>query len=317
MNPLLIEAVALYWPLVSGLVLAVIWKPNRRQGLGILYAVLWNLAILPPLNGIAMHFQWWTLQSASPQLGGIPLSLWLGWAALWGGLFSLLASRIPLFALLIAGFLLDFFAMPQLAPVLQLQHEWLWGEVLLIALALLPSLLLFQWTSQSRNLAGRTTLIALGFAILVLINIPLAAHGGQWQSLFNAVSDQTLFLKIASLILAIAFSIPPLLAVREFVKVGHGTPVPMDAPQHLVTTGIYSRIRNPMQFGITALLILEAIFLGSILLCIACLAMLVYSLGFAKWSEDADMKARFGQKWQDYRRQVPAWKIRLRKPNNP
>ena len=104
--------------------------------------------------------------------------------------------------------------------------------------------------------------------------------------------------------------IPPILAVREFVIVGKGTPVPMDAPQRLVTTGIYSRIRNPMQFGIITLLFLEALLLWNPWIALSALSILIYSIGFARWSEDEDMQKRFGEDWLDYRRKVPAWRFR-------
>ena len=54
MNPILIEAVCLYWPLVTTLLLLFSLNPERNQRLGLLYAVLWNLATLPILNGIAL-----------------------------------------------------------------------------------------------------------------------------------------------------------------------------------------------------------------------------------------------------------------------
>ena len=310
MNPLVIEAVSLYWPIFLALILGFFFGITAREGLGLLYAVLWNLATLPCLNGIAEWAGWWSFQTSSPRLGGLPLSLWLGWAALWGGLACILTKKISLWLVVAIMILLDLLTMPLFEPLLTLNKGWLQGELLVLAGALLPGLFLFRWTTSSTQLALRTTLIAIGFAILILILIPLAAHSRSWADLLLALSTAPLFMQVAASVLAPIFAIPAILAVKEFVVVGHGTPVPMDAPKVLVTTGIYQRIRNPMQLGITILLIIEAALFWNPWLALCAFSTVIYSIGFAHWSEEADMKRRFGQDWLDYCQKVPAWRFR-------
>ena len=312
MNPLVIEAVALYWPILTALILGASFRINKREGLALLYAVLWNLATLPCLNGIAESVGWWSFATSSPRFGGLPLSLWFGWAALWGGLACILSKKLPLWLVVVLMLLLDLMTMPLFEPLLFLKDGWLKGEFLMLIGALLPGLLLFRWTVSGNYLGPRTTLIAIGFAILTLIHIPLAAHSRNWETLLHSLSSAALSMKIVAGVLAILAAIPALLAVKEFVTVGKGTPVPMDAPKVLVTTGIYRWIRNPMQFGMTSLLIIEAVLLWNPWIALSALSIVTYSIGFARWSEEADMERRFGQDWLDYRKRVPAWRFRFR-----
>ncbi|MGJ8722971.1 MAG: methyltransferase family protein [Roseibacillus sp.] len=309
MNPLVIEAVALYWPILTALILGFVLRINRREGLGVLYAVLWNLATLPCLNGIAEWAGWWNFVTSSPRFGGLPLSLWFGWAALWGALACIISQKLPLWLTITIMILLDLVTMPLLEPLLILKEGWLEGEVLMIAGALVPGLFLYRWTSSHTHLGPRTMLIATGFAILALIHIPLAAHSGSWKTLFESFASVPLLIQLGATALALLPAIPAILAVREFVVVGKGTPVPMDAPIILVTTGVYRRIRNPMQFGITSLLLIEAALFWNLWIALCALSIVAYSLGFARWSEDADMRKRFGQAWDSYRKKVPAWRF--------
>ena len=310
MSPVIIEAICLYWPILTALILGFIFQISRRECLGLLYALLWNLATLPILNGIAERYNWWSFSTTSPSLGGLPLSLWFGWAALWGGAACILTKKWPIWLIVGIAVGIDLLTMPLLQPLLILNKGWLLGETLLLLGALIPGLMLYRWTSFQTRLALRTTLIATGFALLTLVEIALAAHNGDWKNLELVLASRHPALLVALAPLAFAMCIPPILAVREFVIVGKGTPVPMDAPQRLVTTGIYSRIRNPMQFGTIALLFLEALLLWNPWIALSALSILIYSIGFARWSEDEDMQKRFGEDWLDYRRKVPAWRFR-------
>ncbi|GHC43162.1 methyltransferase family protein [Roseibacillus persicicus] len=312
MTSLAIEAIALYWPILTAILLGLLLQVTPREKLGLLYAVLWNLATLPCLNGIAEWAGWWSFETSSPRLGGLPLSLWIGWAALWGALACLLSKKLSLWLVVILMALIDLLVMPLLEPLLVLGRQWIFGELFLILGVLLPGLLLYRWTAESTHLGRRTTLISLGFALLALVLIPLAAHVGSWATLLDKLTSQPPINQVCAAILATLLSIPPILAVREFVLIGRGTPVPMDAPERLVTTGIYRRIRNPMQTGITLLLFLEALYFFNPWIAFSAISILVYSLGFARWSEDSDLSRRFGKDWENYRDQVPSWRIRLR-----
>jgi protein-S-isoprenylcysteine O-methyltransferase Ste14 len=102
-----------------------------------------------------------------------------------------------------------------------------------------------------------------------------------------------------------------ILAVIEFVERGEGTPFPLDPPQHLVTTGIYAYVRNPMQLACTLMWIILFGAIGWQYGLGAGLIAWAYCEGFAKWDERIDLENRFGEAWVRYSREVPRWFPRL------
>jgi protein-S-isoprenylcysteine O-methyltransferase Ste14 len=58
-------------------------------------------------------------------------------------------------------------------------------------------------------------------------------------------------------------AIPALSAIQEFCQRGLGTPLPYDAPQRLVTTGVYAYLANPMQVSTVLVVFLLGLMLGS------------------------------------------------------
>src|SRR5207244_9335173 len=101
-------------------------------------------------------------------------------------------------------------------------------------------------------------------------------------------------------------------AVQELAERGGGTPFPLDPPRRLVTSGLYRYIRNPMQTSMSAGFIAAAIIAGSARLVAAGVLMTIFALGFARWSEEADLDERFGEAWRRYKRNVRCWLPRWR-----
>ena len=54
-------------------------------------------------------------------------------------------------------------------------------------------------------------------------------------------------------------------AVQEFVTRGRGTPIPFDPPRHIVTTGVYAYVANPMQLSAVLFLFLLAVIVGNVM----------------------------------------------------
>ena len=91
------------------------------------------------------------------------------------------------------------------------------------------------------------------------------------------------------------------------VRDGSGTPLPLDQTNHLVVTGPYHYVRNPMAIAGIGQGIVVAIIFNSI-------PILIYSLlGALVWHlvvrpiEEQDMARRFGDSYLKYRQRVSCW----------
>ena len=95
--------------------------------------------------------------------------------------------------------------------------------------------------------------------------------------------------------------------VRDFVRVGRGTPAPIDAPRELVIQGLYSWSRNPMYVSVLLVVFGQAVILES-------LAVLAYGTvlwagfhTFVRRFEEPRLARRFGGPYERYRAAVPRW----------
>ena len=96
-----------------------------------------------------------------------------------------------------------------------------------------------------------------------------------------------------------------------FAKLGKGTPIPFDPPIRMVTAGVYSYIGNPIQTAIFTSLVLWGFYLQLPVMWLLAAVSLAYCLGIAKWSEQDDMKKRYGKEWELYRSQIPFWRFSI------
>ncbi len=93
----------------------------------------------------------------------------------------------------------------------------------------------------------------------------------------------------------------------RFALQGGGTPAPVAPPQHLVVTGLYRHVRNPMYVAVAALILGQGLLLGSLrLLEYGGLVWLLMHL-FVRLYEEPKLEAVFGAEYQAYRAQVPRW----------
>ncbi len=95
--------------------------------------------------------------------------------------------------------------------------------------------------------------------------------------------------------------------MRDFARIGKGTPAPWDPPKALVVRGPYRHARNPMMTGVFCLLLAEALMSGSWGIAawgaVFVTANLIY---IPKWEEPALMK-RFGDDYRLFKASVPRW----------
>ncbi len=323
---LVIRVTALYLPIV---IAGALWCVRRlrdtswgdaRHIAGLLLACAWNAPALLLVHLIAARLQWWSFQTSEVQLLGFPVELYVGWIVLWGAVPALAFPRAPFSVVAACMFALDLLLMPLCEPVLTLGaggshasplHAWLTGEIVAIAIALVPAQCLARWTIEGRRLSGRALLQALAFVGLLLGVIPsilLAQTGADWTPVFER-SARVNNLLAQLLVLA---ALPGLSAVQEFVERGRGTPLPYDPPRQLVTTGPYAYIANPMQSSTVLVLLVWSVVIHNLWFVAASLVALAYGMGLAAWHEDEQLSERFGSSWTMYRRHVARWWPRWR-----
>jgi protein-S-isoprenylcysteine O-methyltransferase Ste14 len=301
---LLVRAVALYVPILLTIALALHARPSRRRTAGAMLATAWNVSALLAVNLVAVRAGWWTFDAGAPLVAGFPADLWIGWALLWGAVPILATTN----RLLVVGIVLvaaDLVLMPLAEPVVHLHGTWLLGEAVAVTTCLVPGLLLGRWTVEGEHLRGRAFLQVAAFTGLLFFVLPsviFAVTGEGWAPLLDRPRWQFVLCGV----LVAPVGAMAVQAVCEFVAHG-GTPVPLDPPIELVTSGPYAYVANPMQLGATILLAAWGVVLASPAVVAAAGMGAVFSAGLATWSEDTDLVTRFGDEWRRYRRRVRVW----------
>ena len=107
-----------------------------------------------------------------------------------------------------------------------------------------------------------------------------------------------------------------LLALLEsfarFALQGLGTPAPVLPTRHLVVTGLYRYVRNPMYVAVVMLILGQALMLADgRLLAYAALVWGCFH-AFVLWYEEPTLRRAFGSEYQDYCANVRRWLPRLR-----
>ncbi|MEZ4388068.1 MAG: DUF998 domain-containing protein [Candidatus Krumholzibacteriia bacterium] len=114
-------------------------------------------------------------------------------------------------------------------------------------------------------------------------------------------------LQIGGLALAVSGVSLAVWSVLAFALFGHGTPAPFDPPRHLVVTGPYRWVRNPMYVGAGVALVGTALWFGSgVLLAYVGLLFLVverFVLGY----EEPTLRRLFGADYDGYCAAVGRW----------
>lgn len=123
-------------------------------------------------------------------------------------------------------------------------------------------------------------------------------------------------LRGAGIVVAAAGGAVLVAAFVRFVREGVGTPAPVAPTEHLVVGGLYRYVRNPMYLAVVGVIVGQALILGQPGLLLYALAVLAATASFVRWYEEPILADRYGERYQAYRRAVPAWRPRLR-PWNP
>ncbi|MDD5014457.1 MAG: isoprenylcysteine carboxylmethyltransferase family protein [Atribacterota bacterium] len=102
-------------------------------------------------------------------------------------------------------------------------------------------------------------------------------------------------------------------SISNFIKV-KGTPVPLNPPPKLVTTGPYSYIRNPMLSGVFILMFGFGILFNSIsLVFISTPIFILLNFLELKTIEEPELEKRLGKDYSKYKKRVPMFFPRFKK----
>lgn len=119
-------------------------------------------------------------------------------------------------------------------------------------------------------------------------------------------------------VLLIALGLPVLLdSFARFALQGLGTPAPIAPPQHLVVTGLYRYVRNPMYVSVVSLIFGQGLFFGSVPVLEYGLAVWLGFHLFVLLYEEPTLRAKFGDEYQEFCANVRRWIPRVRPWTSP
>jgi protein-S-isoprenylcysteine O-methyltransferase Ste14 len=91
----------------------------------------------------------------------------------------------------------------------------------------------------------------------------------------------------------------------DFVRKGRGTPVPIDPPKELVTSGLYRCVRNPMYMGALLIQVGNITWFGSLAQVVYWFFLFIGFSLFIRANEEPFLRKTFGVAYETYCRTVP------------
>jgi protein-S-isoprenylcysteine O-methyltransferase Ste14 len=156
----------------------------------------------------------------------------------------------------------------------------------------------------------RNVIVSILFTIfcgpgIVLVYLPL------WLTRFRVPAAEPRW-QIALAGVLIAAGVAPLVeSARRFIYAGRGTLVPTAPTEHLVVSGFYRFVRNPMYVGVLIALAGEVLLFRSRgLLLFAVFLWLGFHL-FVSLYEEPTLTRRYGDEYLRFKQNVPRWLPRL------
>jgi protein-S-isoprenylcysteine O-methyltransferase Ste14 len=130
---------------------------------------------------------------------------------------------------------------------------------------------------------------------------------------FQPPADAVAWLSIAAGVLLLLAGLTLFICTLYlFATEGRGTLAPWDPPKHLVVRGPYRFVRNPMISGVLLIIVGESLVFRSIPLAEWAAAFAVINMIYIPLLEEPQLKSRFGEEYQQYKRNVRRLVPRLR-----
>ena len=162
----------------------------------------------------------------------------------------------------------------------------------------------------------RRALATLGSALFLVLApgtvagwVPWWISRWRWQQL----AIWWLPLRVAGALLGTAGALVLLDSFARFALEGLGTPAPVFPTKHLVISGLYRYVRNPMYVAVVALIVGQGLLLGNVrVLEYGAVIWLCFHL-FVLAYEEPVLRATFGAEYARFCAEVPRWIPRLRR----
>jgi len=98
----------------------------------------------------------------------------------------------------------------------------------------------------------------------------------------------------------------------RFALQGEGTPAPVAPPRHLVVSGLFRYVRNPIYVADVAIILGQALLFGSVRTLLYGGVVWVGCHLFVRAYEEPTLRNRFGREYEEFYANVPRWIPRLR-----
>lgn len=155
----------------------------------------------------------------------------------------------------------------------------------------------------------------IGSAVF-FIAVPLVV-GGVIPWFLTGWQRQPTFLDMAPIrfvgVVLIIAGLPVLIdSFKRFAVEGRGTPAPIAPTRHLVVTGYYRHVRNPMYVAVLAVILGQALLFADLRLLAYGAAFWLACHLFVVFYEEPTLRRSFGADYDAFRANVPRWIPRLR-----
>ena len=155
----------------------------------------------------------------------------------------------------------------------------------------------------------------LGSALFLLIAPGVVAGVIPWLLTgWSTEADVPPGIVVTGGLLVVAGAAVLLHAFARFALEGRGTPAPVAPTDQLVVSGAYRYVRNPMYLAVGAMILGQALILGRWSLLLYLLVFGTAVGAFVWLYEEPTLERAYGSDYDAYRRAVPAWIPRPRRP---
>ncbi len=124
-------------------------------------------------------------------------------------------------------------------------------------------------------------------------------------------------LRAAGALLAVLAIVSLVSSFAKFAIEGLGTPSPTAPTKHLVVSGLYRFVRNPMYVAVLTIIVGQALLLGSAALVAYAALVALAVVSFVRLYEEPTMLSTYGPQYERYRAAVPGWIPQLRPWREP